>query len=371
MIGGLRRTAALALALLGLAAVLTVTPVEAATIKPGRPCSIVGEQIVQGPWTFTCTLKKGKRVWVRKRTALPTGSWFVVAQRLQEAAQARPRPSVASTFAFFASPTVPKVKADQIATEVRSAYAPWLAVAPIADGFPVFLLDERSKDWYLERSSHFPDDNCADSWWDRMSPNSTTLGGAVCFGHGQDWTYMAFLFGSELPSRDPLGFAHEVVHVAQTSLLGLRGMEKMECWLGEGMAQVYSVALGSGDLTSPTNAGRARAARAGFLLPLTAMAPEPARSSPEYWLDIIRRSEDRSTEMCYQTGLGYSLGYLVTERLLEEFGEEGFLLWLRETRISGDSDTAFEVVFGITQDAWYEQSAAPYVAREASMLLRW
>lgn len=372
MVGVARRVAAVVLAVVGIAAMMTLSPAEATTIKPGRPCATVGEKVVQGPWTFTCTLKKGKRVWVRQRTPAPTPSWLAVAQGLQASAAKRPKPSLANTFSFMISPTVPPAKADEIAASVRRAYEPWLAIAPIPDGFPVFILDERSKDWYLETSRQFPNDGCAIHWWNRMSPNPTGTGGAVCWGTGASWSYMGIMLGSRLPASDPTLeaglYAHELVHVAQVSLLGVSGMSRMECWLGEGMAQVYSVALGHGDLSNPKNAREARFSRTAFLVPLIDMAAGTSASSPEYWLDVIRRSEDRNTGFCSQSGLGYSLGYLVTERLIEEFGEERFLQWLRATRVSGDSGASFSEVYGITRDVWYERSAAPYVAQQVPLI---
>ncbi len=361
----------MALAVVGIAAMMTLSPAEATTIKPGRPCATVGEKVVQGPWTFICTLKKGKRVWVRQRTPAPQLSWVAIAKGLQASAAKRPQVSVADTFAFMASPTVPKATVDAVATAVRSAYGPWASVAPVADGFPVFVLDEQSKDWYLTQSSTFPNDGCGSNWWSRYSFTATSLGGAVCSSPNHDWGYMAVMMGSQATPRHRLMDAHEATHIAQMSLLGPRQMTQMECWLGEGMAQVYTVSGGFGPLTDPNRLTEASAFRSAQIRQLRDVLTDGTTGSVEFWLDIIRRSEDRGSDSCVQQRLGYSLGLLVSERIIEEFGEERLYEWLRATRVSRDSDASFTEVYGITQDAWYEQSAAPYVAREASMLLRW
>ena len=369
MVGEAKRVAAVVLAVVGIAAMMTLSPAEATTIKPGRPCATVGEKVVQGPWTFTCTLKKGKRVWVRQRTPAPVLSWVTVAKGLQASAAKRPKPSLTSTFSVTASPTVPQATVDAVATAVRSAFVPWQSVAPVADGFPVFILDEQSKDWYLEQSSRFPNDGCGLNWWSRYSFTATSLGGAVCSSPNHAWGYMAVMVGSQATPRHRLMDAHEATHIAQMALLGPPQMTQMECWLGEGMAQVYTVAGGFGTLADFNRLTEASAFRSDQIRQLRGVLTDGTTGSTEFWLDVIRRSENRGSELCVQQRLGYTLGLLVSERLIEEFGEDRLLQWLRATRVSGDSDASFTEVFGITQDTWYAQSAAPYVAREAALLL--
>lgn len=352
---------------MGATLVAPVTAREAP--RPGKPCATLGTEVVQGRWVFTCTMRKGKQVWVRAPKPAPTATWQKVALQIAASADARRVPASATSFDIRSSPTVSGQFLTGARKAVAQSYETWQAVAPVSR-FPVLFVDESSESWYMEQSATFPEDNCSRHWWGNVKPSTLSLSGAVCFSQGYDWGYMVLLFGSRTTGSAPALYTHEAVHVAQWSILGTTAMNRMECWLGEGMAELYTGAL---TFTKPGKApdlarsGSFRRFAVGAMRQLNPSAAQLA--SAEYWLDIIRRSEDRSQEFCWSKGLGYSLGYLVTEKLVADFGEAKLFEWMRQTRETQDSDAAFRDVFGIDQDAWYVESAAPYVAREAPLIL--
>ena len=337
--------------------------------KPGRPCPTVGAEVTQGRWVFTCTLKNGKKVWVRTPRPAAKPTWQIVAEELAARGDARRSSPPATAFDFRASPTIPATTLSTARAAVTWSYETWFDVAPL-NGFPVLIVDENSERWYMEQSASFPGDNCARHWWDKTKPNSMTISGAVCFGPSSDWGYMVLLLGSAAGERAPWLYIHESVHVAQWSIVGNLSMNRMECWLGEGMAELYTGALSFIRKGGGVDAFDVASYRRMAVFNLRRIAPSPSEvRSAAYWLDVIRTSEDRSQERCWGTGLGYSLGYLVTEKLVADFGEGKLFEWMRLTRETGDSEDSFATVFGIDQDAWYEQSAAPYVAKEAALIL--
>lgn len=348
-----------------------VPPVTADEVpRPGKPCTTLGAEVSKGRWVFTCTIKKGKQVWVRTPKPAEAATWQKVARDLAASAHARRVPSSATSFDVRRSPTVSAQFLPGARKAVARSYETWQAVAPV-ENFPILFVDEASEAWYMEQSSTFPEDNCARHWWGNVKPSTMSLSGAVCFSYGHEWGYMVMLFGSRTSGSAPALYTHEAVHVAQWSILGPKAMNHMECWLGEGMAELYTGVL---TFTRPGKApdlARTASFRRFTVGALRHLNPSTAQlASAAYWLDIIRRSEDRSQEFCWGTGLGYSLGYLVTEKLVADFGETRLLEWMRLTRQTQDSEATFTEVFGVDQDTWYAQSAAPYVAQEASLILR-
>lgn len=366
-----KRTAALTVALTFVASMTFAAPVQAKSpVRQGQPCSKVGAQVEKGRWTFTCTKKKGKKVWVRKRSAEPepVPLWQEVAAEISTSAEQRRISNPATDFEFVASPTISTAAVTQAARAVKAAYATWHAVAPLPANFPVYLVDAYSEDWYREVSAKYPNDTCGAYWWEKTIAAPTNSGGAVCGSPQHEWAYMVLFLGTQSAVSTWLS-THEAVHVAQGRLLG-RGLFDMECWLGEGMAEVYTGALA---IPAPTSGPwlAAQMYRNFIVGGLQALpTPEEDLANPAYWLDIIRRSENRGSDLCRTYGLGYSLGYLVSERLVADFGESKVIEWLRRTRALGESGMAFESTFGVAKQDWYEQSAAPYVAQEAATIIK-
>lgn len=341
-----------------------------ASVRQGAPCSIVGERVEKSRWVFICTSRAKARIWVRHRKP-QTPHWQQVAEQIATRADDRRKRSPSLTVRLMRSPTVDPVVAQRVRNQVVSAYRSWNAVAQLSRRYPVIVIDGNSEQWYLDVSKRFPDDNCGPQWWSKVSSSPERSSGAVCWSAEHDWSYMVIFVGEAAENIHRALATHEVVHVAQAHLLGPRMMNTKECWLGEGMAELYTGALTfprpqPGQEWSGTKAYRSLAISRLRVL----STPPQSLSDPEYWLDVIRRSEDRSTHLCWGFGIGYSLGYLVTEKLILDFGEGRFLNWLRRTGRTGDSAAAFAHVFGSTQDRWYERSAAPYVAREVPLVLR-
>ena len=357
------------LALAALSLVIT-TPAQAKSApQAGKPCATLGAEVSKGRWLFTCTMKKGKQVWVRTLKPTPTPAWQQVAEALAANANLRRANTPSTTFDFRASPTVSPSTVSSARTSANWSYETWHSIAPL-DRFPVLITDERSEQWYMAESANFADDNCARHWWAKTNPNAQSVSGAVCWSPNHDWGYKVLLLGSQAGQRAPWLYIHESVHVAQWSLLGNRAMNRMECWLGEGMAELYTGALSFIRSKGRVDTASMSMYRRMAVSNLRQLAPSSGEvSSATYWLDIIRRSEDRSQEFCWGKGLGYSLGYLITEKLVADFGEARLLEWMRQTRATQDSDAAFFDVFGIDQDAWYVESAAPYVAQEAPLII--
>lgn len=353
--------------IVGLGLMPVAPPSAQASIRAGKPCSAVGQQVAKGQWTFTCKVRKGKKVWVK--SARPV--WERVADDLFKRAETRGSAVPEGSFDISASPSVPSSVVSAVAESIQWSYEPWQAVAPLPLGYPVAIINEESRDWYSEFSSRFPGDNCGPGWWERTQRNPEYPHGAVCSDSEGNWSYLVYYLPPGASDVSDFLAMHESVHVAQEILSGEMVFTRFaECWLGEGMAELYAGALSTfGRSTKPSLTATRfyREMIVGNLRMLNASADEVGDST--YWLDVIRRSEDRASDLCINLSLGYSLGYLVTEKLVADFGEESLLTWLGVSRDDQDPDGAFAAVFGIEQDRWYEESAAPYVAKEAARIL--
>jgi hypothetical protein len=372
MPSSLIRGFSLALAAAVCATGLVATSVQAKpSPKPGKPCATVGAEVTQGRWVFTCTLQKGKKVWVRtpRPTAKPT--WQIVAEQLHTNAMKRRVATPPTDFEFSASPTVSPVVVESVKRVTRWSYGLWDGLAPLPDKYPVLIVDESSEDWLREQAIRFPGDECSPQWWTRLQSDPHGLSGAVCGTPQGEWVYLIYYVGSKRTGAPDWLALHETVHVAQGQIIGQQTLNAgSECWLVEGMAELYAGALSWSRSAGKVVPSATSAYRSQAVAQLNRIAPSPEQiKSADFWLDVIRTSEDRTKERCWGTGLGYSLGYLVTEKLVADFGELRLIDWMRLTGQTGDSDTAFATVFGIDQDAWYEQSAAPYVAQEAALVL--
>lgn len=368
---GAQRAVVLAATLVFGVSMTLTTPVQAKSpVRQGQACSKVGAQVEKGRWTFTCTKKKGKKVWVRKRTPKPEPApvWQQVASQLAANADERRTSTPATDFEFIASPTISTSSAAQAERAVERAYETWHAVAPLPADFHVYLVDAKSEDWYREVSSEYPNDTCGAYWWERTIATPANSGGAVCGSPQHEWAYMVLFLGTQSTVSTWLS-THEAVHVAQGRLLG-SGLFNMECWIGEGMAELYTGALA----IPPPSAGPWLATQTYRNFIVGGLRALPTTSAdlpnPDYWLDVIRQSENRGSELCRNYGLGYSLGYLVSERLIADFGESRVIEWLHATHRLGDSGVAFERTFGMAKDDWYTQSAAPYVASEVVTIIK-
>ena len=360
---------ALAMAM-GLELTSWAPPSVQASIKAGKPCPAVGKQVIKGPWTFTCKVRKGKKVWVR--TARPT--WERVAGDILASSDKRGTPVPADAFKVLTSPSVSAAVAQSVADSVRWSYQSWQALAPIPSGYPLVIVDGASRDWYLAYSAQLGYDNCGAGWWERTESLPWFTWGAVCTvddPSGVGSSYLVYRLGMGVTAIEDALALHESVHVAQGLLLSEAVFSRSsECWLGEGMAEFYTGALLKSRESEALVVDSTRNFRWRVIRALAALEPGTSEvSDPAYWLDVIRRSEDRGSELCLQNSLGYSLGYLVSEKLVADFGESDLLRWLGESRKLKDPDVAFLTVFGVAQDRWYETSAAPYVAKEASRIL--
>lgn len=338
-----------------------------ASVKAGKPCTTVGKQVVKPKWTFTCKVRKGKKVWVR--TARP--AWERVAEGLSARVAGRAMPVPAASFDISASPTVSPAVVAAVTETVRWSYAPWQAIAPLPPGYPVAIVDPQSRDWYADFTSRFSGDNCGPGWWERSQLNPEYFHGAVCSGMTEQWSYLVLYLPDGATNFPDFLALHESVHVAQGLLMSPSVFNRQaECWLGEGMAELYAGALMTSRQSDKPGFSATQAYRRMVVSRLWVLRASPQEVvDPAYWLDVIRRSENRGSDLCLTTGIGYSLGYLVVEKLVADFGEAALLEWIGETKRSTDADASFLAVFGIEQDRWYEISAAPYVAKEASRIL--
>ena len=242
---GIRSAAALmALAMaMGLELTSWAPPSVQASIKAGKPCPAVGKQVIKGPWTFTCKVRKGKKVWVR--TARPT--WERVAGDILASSDKRGTPVPADAFKVLTSPSVSAAVAQSVADSVRWSYQSWQALAPVPSGYPLVIVDGASRDWYLAYSAQLGYDNCGAGWWERTESLPWFTWGAVCTvddPSGVGSSYLVYRLGMGVTAIEDALALHESVHVAQGLLLSEAVFSRSsECWLGEGMAELYTGAL--------------------------------------------------------------------------------------------------------------------------------
>jgi hypothetical protein len=366
---------------------LANSPALAATAKPGAKCLKAGiTQIVAISKTkntkFTC-IKTGKAlVWNKgvtvkalpKPTPTPTplatsepnppdpnsidAIWLRVAQNIFNELLTS-KPARIQQIDFINSPTATKQNTQDFRDAYQGAMTYWSNFVVSEAPIKWLVVTEKDKEWWLNTMKPLADRSWDAGWWgsNHCDQSSTTICGAGDTGIDGAPLFTGFVgTRSSWTGQNTVNALHEATHVYQKLQLKAY-LNSMPCWYAEGQATLFGIALGR--QAQPMGLSRGRE-----LEELARQIPESTTWDASGWLAALKAYENFGGE-CLSTHFGYAVGYLVNEKLMDQFGHPKVLEWERLSASTKNWRTAFSSVFAVNIEDWYRDKAAPYIDSQA------
>lgn len=367
-------------------------------VKAGGKCSKLGELRTVKKLEFTCVKKSGKLVWskgVQKRfggyfepgssnTATPTPTLSRTPSPSSTGAIPSPSSSAANIdyssherafaevekaykssnpvkidFNFQFSSDANKEFGDLLKDTIEKSARLWTDLYNPTSVFPVILGNPKTITWVEKQIGEygfkFMDYDLAKI---RSQGNKLGLGDVRVNGKGAITFYVIGDRYESPPNSSRSFISHEYAHSVQVSLFGSRE-EGLPHWAIEGGASFFGDAIASiisgGGLTEYQKLRR-NSARRDFP---NSLALNSLTRNELY--EIIKSCEEpRDNNSCAEPKLvSYTSGAILTEKLVADFGFKKFSNWWRVSANKGWYK-AFEEVFGINMDAWYQEVGIPY-----------
>ena len=167
--------------------------------------------------------------------------------------------------------------------------------------------------------------------------------------------------GNEINQR---GFvAHEYVHAVAISIIGHR-QKGIPGWSVEGSAQYYGIAIAALMAEQPNAMmNRISTEQLSYLPRQEGKLIPHSLNKDDLYKTVITMEQGGPT--CWEPKyLCYTAGFLFTEVLVADHGHDKFVDWWKLSR-KKNWEVAFEEVYGIQIDKWYEEVAIPYVIQES------
>ena len=356
-----------------------------AAAKAGAKCNKAGiTEVVQGK-KYTC-LKTGKKLVsnkgvVLKVAAKPTSDQPSVPTPLtrREKALAEVKrvydlnSSYQPTVKYIFSSDAPQNFAELIKEVIPFSSRFWSSEFKPTTEFPIILGSLASVEWVNDEMKRYGHEIPA---WNRefikkLGENASrgdvvnNSRGAITYyviGKEKDKSIKA---GNELTMR---GFvAHEYVHAAAVSIIGDR-QNGIPGWSVEGSANFYGFAIAALmaeqpiDAMNKVNIGNLRRS----YTEQGALIPHSLNKDALYKAVITseKGGGGDGTTCAEPKLLCYTAGALFTEVLVADHGHSKFVDWWKLSR-KKNWEVAFEEVYGIQIDKWYEEVAIPYVIQES------
>jgi hypothetical protein len=344
---------------------LSIIPAHSAS-KAGAKCTKAGIKSVVGKKTFTC-IKSGKKlVWNKgvllKPTPTPTpiipatieANWQILYRKTLSSLKTQSINNL--TLEAIYSPTVNVAKANVVLNSFKDALAHY--VNRFGDNKKVIFLfmSENDKGWYDQKVTFYEGVNSGDNWWGSYHCDFSSR--SQC-GRGTNTPTNIFyeVIGSEWLVNSSSIFSpyHEAVHAYQKSIMGGGLYGIFPPWFGEGQANF----LGFVTLSRLMNVSDGRS---GQIRQLDRAFPNYLQFKSNDWLDAINRT-DGDINFCFNNGLGYSLGMLMSEYLYQKFTPEQVDRLLVDVTGGITWDAAISSIFGVTKAQLYKD-ASEYVYAE-------
>ena len=174
----------------------------------------------------------------------------------------------------------------------------------------------------------------------------------------------------------PNTITHHIIHSIQSRITGGRYFS-LGCWGAEGGAEFYGALSASRILDFDYLEYRSK--QLTQFTRTWPVAPKPGTDLRKYdekqWLDTLKSIECNPADESVTYNLQYSVGLLLYERLMQEFGHQKIMEWWFDLRnesrcvyLSHEQvpcwKAPFKRIFGLDVDSWYRNSAIPYLMGE-------
>ena len=214
------------------------------------------------------------------------------------------------------------------------------------------------KEWFLKRWRELGRDNTGEFWWGLAEGGG---GGAV------GWTSdgipnMYFMTSAAYPPpKGPIDYyVHEVTHFFQTLNLGVVGEESAPCWYAEGSANFigWSMAYPNDLERTLDQLDFFRKERAGILMEFYDANGGLTEKRLEF--DVLNSPAADVGPTCQHEfpQFGYNLGAFVSEKLIIDFGFEGFINMSKLMR-ENSLPQAFRIANGVDYETWVRNDLFP------------
>jgi hypothetical protein len=237
----------------------------------------------------------------------------------------------------------------------------WAQFEVLKNPIPVTIFSEKDYDWYMARWIELGRDNTGQGQWDRTLGSGAGAVGWNSEGQRNVW----FKISPNLPAEQSLTgvdrnldfYFHEITHFYQGSIIGEKYREA-PCWFPEGAAMLIGYA--NSFENSENNFNFMSQARDLKLGELRKFFSDKSISQNE----ILKLLNDypASDPMCQHKfpQLGYGLGWFVNERLVSDYGWDGYInFWRNMARMEWQQ--AFNQSFSTSFKSWSSETFSPYM----------
>lgn len=255
---------------------------------------------------------------------------------------------------YYVSPSSNQSKADTIYDGMYQAAGllePYLrGLNPLS----VTVLHPNDFKWYEEIVSTLDLFDYGDPWFQRTSEN----GGGAVFESYSGRPHMFFMVPDRnQPSQTDIDwYVHETMHIFQLGILQGRRDENLGCMYTEGGATLVGNALSA---VNPEIASqRYLQQRTNRIRDIKRFYENETNLSSAIYNQLAFGQNDRCNVQ--SPGFGYNLGAIVAEKMVYDFGIEGFMdmhFYFDRYRL----DQVFTMKFGVDYFEWLEAEAVPYV----------
>ncbi len=370
---------ALALSLIPIAAV------SAQKVTPGSTCKVLNQKVVYLKKTYTCVKSGKKQVWnkgvVIKVVVEPTPSQspvpILLTRREKALAEVKRVYDLNSSYQpsikYILANDAPQDFAQLMKEVVPYASKFWSSEFKPAAEFPIILGSPSTLDWVNAEMKRYGHE--IPSWYrERIIKQGENVSHGDVIGNSRGAiTY--YVIGKEKDRSIKTGnvlmmrgfVAHEYVHAVAISIIGDR-QNGIPGWAVEGSANFFGFAIAALMAEQPNvamnqvNIGNLRRSyyEQGALIP-------HSLNKDDLYKAVItseRGGGGDGTTCAEPKILCYTAGALFTEVLVADHGHGKFVDWWKLSR-KKNWEVAFEEVYGIQIDKWYEEVAIPYVIQES------
>ena len=361
----------------------------AAPPKPGATCSKAGITMTYQGLKYTC-IKSGKKlVWGKgiksgfnsnesggKSTSTPTPTPTPmptptptpesIIKALTSVWEFPRTPITSVPISFHIGPNADAQFAIEIKNITQKTFEMWRDFYDDTRPYPVIFGGLEDIDWVFEQWAKYgyTDINQKNEAKKRALSGGFT---SVLFMRAQG--HMTFIlsptnikgFGDAYREYRETIITHHVIHAIQQRVTSEK-YDLLGCWAIEGGAEFYGAAtaakVGQLDYMSYRRTIMGNWAQWRRDIDLR-------KYSAEDWLVVMKNFDQTPCNDTSKIGnLHYSIGFLMTETLVSEFGHAKVLNWWKAIKTSEDWKKNFENTFGLSYESWYKNEAVPYLIEQ-------
>lgn len=262
---------------------------------------------------------------------------------------------------FAASPSTKLENAEVIREGVEMALGAWAPYLTTDKPISLTIAHPEDKEWFTARWESLGRGGVAEGWFDDVSS-----GGGAAAGANPDGSISLYFMVSEF--TPPTGtfdlYYHEVTHVFESQFRV--PSEAPSCWTAEGPASFFGFSKVAPDDREASSAILAsmRVDRAAVMARyFEANGGLNEANVGKAILELVASDPTCQFEEPY---FGYNLGMFVAEKVLIDFGMEGFVALIQQGLQLADQDLSgvFMEALGVDYEQWGSGSLTPYIFEE-------